>query len=60
MCSFLSSLITNLLSNLENSKWWIQYDGKFLEKIISVITDYESAVRFEKLKIADQIRRTKF
>ena len=66
----LGSLITNLKSDFQNSKWRIQYGGQNFKKLaykhynlyiwLYGIADYESEVGFSKYKKADSIWRTKF
>ena len=67
---FLGSLITNLRSDLGNSKWRIQDGERNLEKSTDLlknqykgvfgVADHESEVRFTKFKMAHPRWRTKF
>ena len=60
---FLGSLITNLRSDLQNSRWRIQDGGRNFEKSTDLhknrykgvfgVADHESEVRFRKFKMAD-------
>ena len=67
---FFESLITNLKTDFQNSKWRIQYGGQNLRKSaykrynlylwVFGVANYEFEVRFWKFKMADSICRTKF
>jgi len=66
----LGSLITNLNSDFENSKWQIQDGGqnlkyfwiffKYWYRWVFGVADHESELRFWKFKMADSIWRQKF
>ena len=66
---FLGSLITNLSSNLTNTKWRIQYGGQRWKKLLVCddilysgvfgVADSESKLKIKNFDIADLIWQTK-